>query len=55
MSSEKFENLEDDLSSAIDKLRPLVESISRFTGGKIFPVYFYSFSNVTVTITELLN
>ncbi|XP_045162032.1 vesicle transport through interaction with t-SNAREs homolog 1B-like [Mercenaria mercenaria] len=32
MSSEKFENLEDDLSSAIDKLRPHVESISSFTG-----------------------
>jgi hypothetical protein len=35
MSSEKFENLEDDLSSAIDKLRPHVDSISSYTGGKI--------------------
>lgn len=32
MSSEKFENLEDDLSSAIDKLRPHVDGISSQTG-----------------------
>ncbi|KAL4238678.1 Vesicle transport through interaction with t-SNAREs 1B [Mactra antiquata] len=32
MSSEKFENLEDDLSSCIDKLRPQVESLSLYIG-----------------------
>ena len=34
MSSEKFENLEDDLSSTLDKLRPNVSGLSRETGGK---------------------
>ena len=33
MSSEKFENLEDDLSSTLDKLRPNVSGLSRETGG----------------------
>ena len=33
MSSEKFENLEDDLSSTLDKLRPSVSGLSRETGG----------------------
>lgn len=33
MSSEKFENLEDDLSTAIDKLRPIIGDISSQTGG----------------------
>lgn len=32
MSSEKFENLEDDLSSTLDKLRPHVSGLSRETG-----------------------
>ena len=33
MSSEKFENLEDDLSSTLDKIRPSVSGLSRDTGG----------------------
>ena len=33
MSSEKFENLEDDLSTTLDKLRPNVDTISNKTGG----------------------
>ncbi|KAH3850852.1 vesicle transport through interaction with t-SNAREs homolog 1B-like isoform X1 [Dreissena polymorpha] len=32
MSSEKFENLEDDLSTAIDRLRPIISDISSQTG-----------------------
>lgn len=32
MSSEKFENLEDDLSSTLDKLRPCVAGLSKETG-----------------------
>lgn len=32
MSSEKFENLEEDLSSAIDRLRPLIDGISNQSG-----------------------
>ncbi|WAR19882.1 VTI1B-like protein [Mya arenaria] len=32
MSSEKFENLEDDFSTSIDRLRPVIEGITNQTG-----------------------
>ena len=35
MSSEKFENLEDDLSTSIERLRPLINDISKQAGGNI--------------------
>ena len=46
MSSEKFENLEDDLSTAIGELRSAIEKISSLNGGIRYTIIQTGFENV---------